>query len=262
MKSIISIVFLLQTIINAVNLTTAQFPEEPVFRCRNTGNYTPSSDYSRNLKAALDAVGKVKKYSGGSFSSSIGTKEAAYAVALCSSVAIKWGGNCNDCITRLTTSLQAKCPNQKEGVMWGSDCMIRYSDRKIIGVKDDWVWILSPGGSSRTDKKAAFGTITFPPNNSTIYGAMQCTSDLSKELCTKCLQNDMCRSQSIDFICTTTVFCFSVDLSTKNYPSGDSPLPSTSCPSPPSASTSPSSDLIPMYIVGPSPPLISPVILR
>ncbi|KAL7592997.1 hypothetical protein Lser_V15G32121 [Lactuca serriola] len=213
MKSIISIAFLLQAIINAVNLTTAQFPEEPVFRCRNTGNYTPSSDYSRNLKAALDAVGKVKKYSGGSFSSSNGVKEAAYAVALCSGVAIKWGGNCNDCITRLTTSLQAKCPNQKEGVMWGSDCMIRYSDRKIIGVKDDWIWILSPGlgtifnkvqfdkgvidlmtrlqgeAAGGTNKKDAFGTITFPPNNSTIYGAMQCTSDLSKELCTKCLQS-------------------------------------------------------------------------
>ncbi|CAH1448346.1 unnamed protein product [Lactuca virosa] len=145
MKSIISLVFLLQSIINDVNLTTTRFPEEPVFGCRNKGNYTPSSDYSKNLKAAFNVVGTAKKYSGGSFSSFQGVKEAAYAIALCSGVAIKWGGNCNDCITKLTTSLQAKCPYQKEGVMWGSDCMICYSDCKIIGVKDDWVWILSPG---------------------------------------------------------------------------------------------------------------------
>ncbi|CAI9292618.1 unnamed protein product [Lactuca saligna] len=144
MKSIISIAFLLQAIMNAVNLVTAQFPAEPVFRCRDTGNYTTRSDYYRNFKSALNAVGNMDKYSGGTFSSSEGQKETSYAIGLCSSVSSKWGGNCQDCIYQLTISLIVKCPNQKEGVMWGSNCMIRYSDRKIIGVLDDWVWIFLP----------------------------------------------------------------------------------------------------------------------
>ena len=37
-----------------------------------------------------------------------------------------------------------------------------------------------------TDKKSAFGTADY--ENKLVYGAMQCTADLSKELCTKCLQ--------------------------------------------------------------------------
>ncbi|KAL7592995.1 hypothetical protein Lser_V15G32122 [Lactuca serriola] len=144
MKAIISIVFLLQAIMNAVNLVTTQFPAEPIFRCRDTGNYTTSSDYYRNFKSALNAVGNISKYSGGTFSSSQGQKETGYAIGLCSGVSSKWDGNCQDCIHQLTISLVVKCPNQKEGVMWGSNCMIRYSDRKIIGVLDDWVWIFLP----------------------------------------------------------------------------------------------------------------------
>ncbi|KAL7592993.1 hypothetical protein Lser_V15G32124 [Lactuca serriola] len=213
MKSIISIAFLLQAIINAVNLVTAQFPTDPAFRCRDTGNYTPSSDYSRNLKAALDAVGNMNKYNGGSFSASQGKKETAYVMALCSGVSMNWGGNCKDCIYQLTTSLAVTCKLQKEAVMWGSNCMLHYSDRKISGVLDDWVRILLPDkkgslankpdqfdkalsdltkklqglAAEGTDKKSALGTAVY--EKKLVYGAMQCTADLSKDLCTKCLQN-------------------------------------------------------------------------
>ncbi|KAI3515707.1 hypothetical protein L1887_14610 [Cichorium endivia] len=213
MKSIISFVFLLQVISNVVNMVTSQFPPESVYKCRNTGNYTTTSDYARNLKVALNAIGLSKKVSGKFYNSSYGGNEAAYALALCSEVAFRWGGDCNDCVTKLSNLVSIKCLNEKEAVIWGSNCMVRYSDRKIFGILDDWVWNLLPeqgvaanralfdkavynlattlqgaaaGGDNR--KKAALGTMTYQPNNVTVYGTMQCTPDLSKELCSKCLQ--------------------------------------------------------------------------
>ncbi|XP_052621530.1 cysteine-rich repeat secretory protein 1 [Lactuca sativa] len=122
MKSVISIAFLLLAIINAVNLVTAQFPAEPFFKCRDTGNYTTRTDYSRNLKVALNTVGNMDTYNGGSFNSSIGVNEAAHVMALCSGVSIHWSGNCKDCIHKLTVQLSIKCMDQKEAVMWGSMC--------------------------------------------------------------------------------------------------------------------------------------------
>ncbi|CAH1448348.1 unnamed protein product [Lactuca virosa] len=157
MKSIISIAFLLQAIINTVNLVTAQFPAEPVFRCRDTGNYTTRSDYSRNLKVALNTVGNMDTYNGGSFNSSIGVNEAAHVMALCSGISTHWGGNCKDCIHKLTVQLSIKCMDQKEAVMWGSNCMIHFSDRKILGALDDWSRFTLPDNQK--------GSLVNPPAN-------------------------------------------------------------------------------------------------
>lgn len=170
------------------------------------------SDYSRNLKVALNAVGMAKKVSGGFYNSSYGGNEAAYALALCSGVALKWGGDCTECVRKLSISVTIKCLDEKEAVIWGSNCMVRYSDRKIFGVLADWGWNLLPGRDVAADragfdkalnqlatrlqgeaaggdntKKVALGSITYPPHSKTVYGTMQCTPDLSKELCSKCL---------------------------------------------------------------------------
>ncbi|CAI9292620.1 unnamed protein product [Lactuca saligna] len=119
MKSIISIAFLLQAIINTVTLVIAQFPLEPVFKCRDTGNYTTRTDYSRNLRVALNTVGNMDTYNGGSFNSSIGVNEAAHVMALCSGVSIHWGANCKECIHKLTVQLTIKCLDQKEAIKDG-----------------------------------------------------------------------------------------------------------------------------------------------
>ncbi|KAI3710415.1 hypothetical protein L2E82_40195 [Cichorium intybus] len=123
-----------------------------VYKCRDTGNYTTMSDYSRNLKVALNAVGMAKKVSGGFYNSSYGGNEAAYALALCSGVALKWGGDCTECVRKLSISVTIKCLDEKEAVIWGSNCMVRYSDRKIFGVLADWGWNLLPGRDVAADR--------------------------------------------------------------------------------------------------------------
>ncbi|MFS7937477.1 putative Gnk2-like domain-containing protein [Helianthus anomalus] len=41
--------------------------------------------------------------------------------------------DCENCMKTSTPSLQRNYPNQTEAAAWYSNCMIRYSDRKIVG---------------------------------------------------------------------------------------------------------------------------------
>ncbi|KAI3515344.1 hypothetical protein L1887_14211 [Cichorium endivia] len=216
MKSTMSFLFLLQTLINVVSaFKPPPIPPEDIniYRCRNTGNYT-STNYKNNLISALSAVAKNIGAHGGFYQSSAGTTEQVNAVALCPSYLNAFF--CESCVNKSIPLLQKNCPNQKEGVTWVASCMVRYSDRKISGVLDDWVWVHLPkdpivakvreldqavsdlasrlqtqaaGGTSL--KKFASGNTTYGMEKVDLYAAMQCTPDLSKEQCTKCLFSTM-----------------------------------------------------------------------
>ncbi|KAL4563110.1 hypothetical protein LXL04_027143 [Taraxacum kok-saghyz] len=74
---------MLALIINVVDLTVAQFPATPIFRCRDTGNYTKKSALDNNLMAALKKVGDMKKENGNFYSASSGKgSDTVNAVAL------------------------------------------------------------------------------------------------------------------------------------------------------------------------------------
>ncbi|KAI3495237.1 hypothetical protein L1887_37478 [Cichorium endivia] len=217
MKSIISFLFLLQPMINVVNLSMAKVqPENNIYKCRNTGNYT-TANYEKNLMSALDGVANNIAAHKGFYHSSSGANEPVNAVGLCPGYITP--DNCALCVRNSIILLRSNCQKQKEGVTWISTCMVRYSDRKILGVLDDWVWVHLPdprtvarvremdqalfklatrlqaqvaGGSSL--QKFAYGQLKYAPDsiaNNTLYAAMQCTPDLSKLLCTKCLLSIM-----------------------------------------------------------------------
>ncbi|KAF3450457.1 hypothetical protein FNV43_RR06540 [Rhamnella rubrinervis] len=119
---------------------------------------------------------------------------------------------CRSCLNYSTNSTEENCPNQKEAIEWYDECMLRYSNRSIFGVKEDspryWLWNVqnvssnvdgfkqvlmtllvdlknkaAAGGSLR---KFATGNET-APNFQTIYALVQCTPDLSLTQCTSCL---------------------------------------------------------------------------
>ncbi|KAL4563109.1 hypothetical protein LXL04_027142 [Taraxacum kok-saghyz] len=90
-----------------------------------------------------------------------------------------------------TWIVQNKCPNQKEGVIWGSNCMLRYSDRKILGVLDNWTWVFLPESSKSSsvdvfDKNMA-NMILKMKKDIYIYAVMQCTPHCPR--CDKCLMS-------------------------------------------------------------------------
>ncbi|KAL7590136.1 hypothetical protein Lser_V15G40373 [Lactuca serriola] len=216
MKSNTSLLFLLYALINLFILVNTDKVEDQngprnakVYKCRNTGNYT-STSYKNNIKSALYVVAKNIAANNGFYHSTAGTTEPVNAVGLCPG--FLRSNFCEECVNSTIPLLETNCPNQKEGVAWVKECMIRYSDRKIMGVLDDWFWVHLPalavarrpaaemdkalsdlitklhtqaaGGTSA--KKYATGDITYAPDI-TLTLVMQCTPDLSKEQCTKCL---------------------------------------------------------------------------
>ncbi|KAL9992796.1 hypothetical protein Hdeb2414_s1119g00983771 [Helianthus debilis subsp. tardiflorus] len=49
-------------------------------------------------------------------------------------------GTCKNGMATSKTKTRRKYPNQTEAAAWYSNCMIRYSDRKIIGIVDSWTF--------------------------------------------------------------------------------------------------------------------------
>ncbi|KAL4573016.1 hypothetical protein LXL04_019809 [Taraxacum kok-saghyz] len=91
--------------------------------------------------------------------------------------------------------------------------MVRYSGRKISGALDDWFWVSLvekvtvnkpremdkalntlvnklQGEAAGGSKKYASGNMSYAPDLFlTVHAVMQCTPDLSKEQCSKCLKS-------------------------------------------------------------------------
>lgn len=209
MKSIISYLFLLQAIINIVNPGTAKpVPVQHIFRCRPTGKYK-SISYKNNIDAALAAVAKnIGAHKGFYHATSPGPTEIVKALGLCPGY-IK-PDICAECVKHATQSLLFNCPDDKEAMVWATNCMLRYSDQKFLGQLDDWAVVIdssqekvqqvtqmdkalsdlvgrlqkqAAGGSP--GQKFAYGSSNYGPG-STVYAACQCTPDLTNQDCSKC----------------------------------------------------------------------------
>ncbi|CAH1454653.1 unnamed protein product [Lactuca virosa] len=213
MKSVKSSLFLLQIIINGDLFGIVQCADFGVYRCRNNGNFTSATDL-KTIEVALNSLpGNVTNDHEFVTSTAGGNTDAQInAVALCRG----YIGQelCRTCVRNSIPLLQRQCPNQKEAAAWYSDCMVRYSDRRILGVLDSWtsdnisttatvsdvgefdkafrnlttrLQAEAAGGNSLV--KLAVGKVTYGSDSLKIYGMMQCTPDLSTEQCNKCLNS-------------------------------------------------------------------------
>jgi hypothetical protein len=175
------------------------------------GNYTANSTYERNLNHLLSSLSSNKEIDYGFYNSSYGqNSDQVSAIGLC-----RGDVNpdvCRSCLDNATSLLKQLCPNQKEAIGLFDYCMLRYSNRSILGVmetdpsffkwnpnnvsanydqfKDDLRKLLANlrseavvGGSLR---KFATGKAT-APNFQTLYALVQCTPDLSELECNNCL---------------------------------------------------------------------------
>ncbi|KAK1420046.1 hypothetical protein QVD17_21346 [Tagetes erecta] len=123
---------------------------------------------------------------------------------------------CTCCVKNTITILRKKCTKHNEGVAWDSypyiDCMVRYTTgRKILSVLDDWAWHRIPdvnyvktlnlqktldSMTGKLTEKAAGGDgvkkfagdkVNYDGNEHVLYVSAQCTPDISKQDCIKCL---------------------------------------------------------------------------
>jgi hypothetical protein len=202
--------------LSAICLLTAQAVAQTAdflyhFCLNDNGNYTANSTYERNLNHLLSSLSSNTEIDYGFYNFSYGqNSDQVSAIGLC-----RGDVNpdvCRSCLDNATSLLKQLCPNQKEAIGWFDYCMLRYSNRVILGVvetspsfymwntnnvsanydqfKDDLKKLLEnlrskavAGGSLR---KFAAGNAT-APNFQTLYALVQCTPDLSELECNNCL---------------------------------------------------------------------------
>ena len=198
-------------IVHLVSLTVAQPQVFLSYSCQNdVGNYTTNSNFHRNLRSLLSSLDLNTQIDQGFYNTSVGQTgpEQVNAIALCrGDVDVN---ECRSCIGITAGKILQVCPNQKEAMVVYITCMLRYSNRSIFGVMEDRPLSYLNNRNSVTDvdqfNKALltlvrrlrstaasgnslrkFATGTEIAGFRTLFGLVQCTPDLSKQLCDYCL---------------------------------------------------------------------------
>ncbi|TXG47189.1 hypothetical protein EZV62_026483 [Acer yangbiense] len=183
------------------------------FCLSNNGNYTTNSTYQKNLNSLFSSISSSNissEINSGFYNISSGqNSDKANAIALC-----RGDVNldaCRSCINDSISKLTQLCPNQKEAIGWYDNCMLRYSNRTILGIRETsprfYKWnsnnvsslvqfnqvlrtllegMRSKAASGSSVRKFAAGN-TSAPDFKTLYALVQCTPDLSEMECNDCL---------------------------------------------------------------------------
>ncbi|KAJ0837050.1 putative protein kinase RLK-Pelle-DLSV family [Helianthus annuus] len=192
-------------IICLTNTILAQPP--PFFHhiCENKANYTINSTYQRNLDTALSALPTTN--SGfGYFNFTTGQlSDRVISFALCRGDIEP--AVCTKCLSDSIIKLRELCPNQTESIGYYNECFLKYSNETgnnnaVIlasplsvsnvyqfnrAVRDLMDRLISEAAAGGPLLKFATGNIT-GPDFPTIHGLVQCTPNLSEQVCSDCLE--------------------------------------------------------------------------
>ncbi|XP_035840093.1 cysteine-rich receptor-like protein kinase 8 isoform X2 [Helianthus annuus] len=178
-------------------------------RCEGS-NYTANSTYETNLNLAVSSLAAATAATNGFFNRSVGqAPDEVNTLVLCRGDVEP--DTCRQCVNDSFGRAKLYCPYRKVATVWFDDCMLRFSNEKILGTVDAnniMIWVTNniqnadelykamrplmdrlkteaAGGDSR--RKFATGD-TPGPGFMRIYGLMQCTPELSEDECYSCLE--------------------------------------------------------------------------
>lgn len=177
--------------------------------CYNNGNYTLNSLYQTNLKLVLSNLAAKSSVSVFYNSTAGDLPDKVFALYNCRGDMSP--NQCNDCVKAATGKILEVCPNQKEGIIWYQECMLRYANLFIFGLLDIETLavqytlanysdplrleLVRNATMERLTMQAAYnstrgfatgvGVIT---SSDTLYGLVQCTPDLLGKPCEICLR--------------------------------------------------------------------------
>ncbi|XP_028787883.1 cysteine-rich receptor-like protein kinase 10 [Neltuma alba] len=189
-----------------------QLPELRSIYCfHSRGNFTNSSTYQTNLNIVLSDLTSNTAIDYGFYNLSHGQYPyRVSAIGLCRGD-IK-PNECRSCLKNASVLVPMLCPNMKEAMGGYDECFLRYSNRSIFGVMESDASFILWNKYDTTDQdkynevvselleglrsKAKNGDSLRKyaeanqagPNFYTIYGAVQCTPDLSQQDCSDCLK--------------------------------------------------------------------------
>lgn len=184
----------------------------PIFsNCPGVG-YSQSSTFAANLDRLLSTL-RLKAPLQVFYNHTIGEQpEQVYGLFNCrGDITLQ---ECQNCINTATTEIKQTCTNSTQGVAWYDFCLLRYSDRYFFGLIQSSgfyyyndKFIEKPHGEVDTAvelvsnmlKQVSSGPSMFATDSrpsESIYSLAQCTTDLSKDQCNKCLEDVMRKIRS------------------------------------------------------------------
>ncbi|XP_062028328.1 cysteine-rich repeat secretory protein 38-like [Rosa rugosa] len=175
--------------------------------CFSKANYTGSSQYHANLNTMLNHLStKVPPTGFGVASTGLGPNKVN-GLALCRGDVSS--PKCKTCVIEASKELRARCPHKKGAIIWYDHCMLKYSNGNFFGQIDStnkfYMWntktVSNPTPFNKNVKKLLSGLSNKASSNrkfystgelqldksNKLYGLVQCTRDLSRLECKKCL---------------------------------------------------------------------------
>ncbi|XP_023748859.1 cysteine-rich receptor-like protein kinase 44 isoform X2 [Lactuca sativa] len=203
--------FIFTYLINTITLAQPNFTS---YYCENAVNYTRNSTYERNLGTTLSALPNTSSAFGFYNLSTGDGNDRVNSMALCRGDVES--DLCLGCLNDSIVKLRENCPNQREATGYYDNCLLKYSNKNILGYtyspediiylrktqnapdRDRFIGSLMPLLSElRTDAAAGGSLRKFATGNTTvhdfttIYALMQCTPDLSEVECESCLYDSV-----------------------------------------------------------------------
>ncbi|KAK9285997.1 hypothetical protein L1049_025200 [Liquidambar formosana] len=252
-----------------LSLTTAQLPPYPFHVCSNTTNYTSNSAFPSNLNLTFSSLIANATNGDRFYNASHGqNSDKAYALFLCRGDISP--SSCQSCIKENSEEIIRRCQNQKEAVIWDTECMVRYANRSIFSrmeeIPERYLWnvnnmsdpdyfkatlanlmnsLLTRAVNVSSSNMFAAGDVNLSLFNR-LYALVQCTPDLSQSDCKKCLsgsigQIPVCCDGKQGGIVLRPSCNIRYEIYTFYDPTAAAPglsPPATSSPSPPAAASS------------------------
>lgn len=162
------------------------------------------------IKTVLSNITSNTKITYGFYNFSYGQdSNKVYAIGLC-----RGDVNLNDCrycLNDITPYITKNCANKIEAMAWFDNCILRYSNRSILGVMeyDPWLRNCNPNYAKSVeefsqvleemlaslrktvlagDSRKKYGSLyAIGELLQDLYGLMQCTPDISSQKCDECL---------------------------------------------------------------------------
>ncbi|KAH7675709.1 Non-specific serine/threonine protein kinase protein [Dioscorea alata] len=183
----------------------------PAHICSFDSNYTSNSTFKTNLNLLFTSLISNTPATGFYNDTKGNATEPAYGLALCRGDVSN--DVCNNCVNSSVQQIIQLCPQQKSGILWLPECILRYSNQNFFSSVDTLTRLLlyNIGNASEPERfskllgklmdglavKAsestrlfAFGSVNFTIFQE-IYGLLMCTRDLSKDNCNLCLRGSI-----------------------------------------------------------------------
>ncbi|XP_028797667.1 putative cysteine-rich receptor-like protein kinase 9 [Neltuma alba] len=183
---------------------------------RQTGTLCSESDNSLNeddgflvnLRTTMDSLSDNVINRHGFYKTRVGSKKSntVYGSVLCRGDIS--ADNCSNCVLNSIKAASDDCPKSRDVSVWFRWCFLRYANQSFFGTMEetsvavtndtdfDEAKVVSEGlefmggvAESASEKSIMFETGVLDVNNVTKrYGMAQCTRDIRKEDCRRCLQ--------------------------------------------------------------------------